>query len=61
MLRGHFRDFSAERLMRFLTALGPRGRYVVRSPGEPAARADAIHLQFGETLSNACAAVPARC
>jgi predicted XRE-type DNA-binding protein len=45
MLRGHFRDFSAERLMRFLTALGCEVDIVVRFPGEPAARADTIHLQ----------------
>ena len=45
MLRGHFRDFSAERLMRFLTALGCEVDIVVRSPGEPAPRADTIHLQ----------------
>ena len=45
MLRGHFRDFSAERLMRLLTSLGCEVDIVVRSPGEPAARADTIHLQ----------------
>ena len=45
MLRGHFRDFSAERLMRFLTALGCEVDIVVRAPGELAARADTIHLQ----------------
>jgi predicted XRE-type DNA-binding protein len=45
MLRGCFRDFSAERLMRFLTALGCEVDIVVRSPGEPAPRADTIHLQ----------------
>jgi predicted XRE-type DNA-binding protein len=45
MLRGHFRDFSVERLMRFLTALGCEVDIVVRSPGEPEARADTIHLQ----------------
>ena len=44
MLRGHFRDFSVERLMRFLTALGCEVDIVVRSPGEPAG-ADTIHLQ----------------
>jgi predicted XRE-type DNA-binding protein len=44
ILRGHFRDFSVERLMRFLTALGCEVDIVVRSPGEPA-RADTIHLQ----------------
>jgi predicted XRE-type DNA-binding protein len=45
MLRGHFRDFSAERLMRFLTALGCKVDIVVRVPGDPAAGADTIHLQ----------------
>ena len=45
MLRGHFRDFSAERLMRFLTALGCAVDIVVRAPGELAARTDTIHLQ----------------
>ena len=45
ILRGHFRDFSAERLMRFLTALGCEVDIVVRSPGKPAARTDTIHLQ----------------
>ena len=45
MLRGHFRDFSAERLMRFLTALSCAVDIVVRTPGEPAARAGTIHLQ----------------
>lgn len=47
ILRGHFRDFSAERLMRFLTALGCEVDIVVRSrsPGKPAARTDIIHLQ----------------
>jgi predicted XRE-type DNA-binding protein len=45
MLRGHFRDFSAERLLRFLTALGCAVDIVVRFPDDPAARADTIHLQ----------------
>lgn len=45
MLRGHFRDFSAERLMRFLSALGCAVDIVVRAPGELAARTDTIHLQ----------------
>jgi predicted XRE-type DNA-binding protein len=45
VLRGHFRDFSVERLMRFLTALGCEVDIVVRSPGEPSARTATIHLQ----------------
>lgn len=45
MVRGHFRDFSVERLMRFLTALGCEVDIVVRSPGEPPAQADTIPLQ----------------
>lgn len=45
VLRGHFRDFSVERLMRFLTALGCEVDIVVRSPGAPAGKGDTIHLQ----------------
>jgi len=45
MLRGRFRDFSVERLMRFLTALGCEVDIVVRVPGQPAGAADTIHLQ----------------
>lgn len=45
ILRGHFREFSVERLMRFLTALGCEIDIVVRSPGEPAGKGDTIHLQ----------------
>ena len=45
ILRGHFREFSVERLMRFLTALGCEVDIVVRSPGEPAGQDDTIHLQ----------------
>lgn len=44
-LREHFRDFSAGRLMPFLSALGCVVDIVVRAPGAPAARADTIHLQ----------------
>ena len=32
MLRGDFRQFSVERLLRFLVALGQDGEIVVRSP-----------------------------
>lgn len=45
VLRGHFRDFSVERLLRFLTALGCEVEIVVRSPGEATAKIDTIHLQ----------------
>ena len=45
MLHGHFRDFSAERLIRFLTALGCAVDIVIRSPGEPATTGDTIRLQ----------------
>lgn len=44
MMRGHFRDLSVERLMRFLTALGCEVDIVVRSPGNPA-RSETIHVQ----------------
>lgn len=44
MLRGRFRDFSVERLMRCLTALGCEVDIVVRAPGQPGKAADAIHL-----------------
>lgn len=44
MLRGRFRDFSVERLMRFLTALGCEVNIVVRSPGEPG-MVEIIHFQ----------------
>ena len=40
MLRGHFRQFSMERLMRFLVALGQHVEIVVRPKGS--ARAGAI-------------------
>jgi predicted XRE-type DNA-binding protein len=42
MLRGHFRQFSVERLMRFLVALGQDVKIVVRPV--PAARAKAAQL-----------------
>ena len=42
MLKGHFRHFSVERLMRFLVALGQDVEIVVR-PG-PAARAKSAQL-----------------
>ena len=42
MLRGHFRQFSVERLMRFLVALGHDVEIVVRPV--PAARAKAAQL-----------------
>jgi predicted XRE-type DNA-binding protein len=45
MLRGRFRDFSVERLMRFLTILGYEVDIVVRPPGDPS-KADTIHLQL---------------
>jgi predicted XRE-type DNA-binding protein len=45
ILRGHFREFSVERLMRFLTALGCEVDIVVRSPDGPAGKSDTIHLQ----------------
>lgn len=45
MLRGRFRDFSVERLMRFLTALGCEVDIVVRAPGQAGKAADTIHLQ----------------
>ena len=45
ILRGHFREFSVERLMRFLTALGCEVDIVVRSPSDPVAGEDIIHLQ----------------
>ncbi len=48
VLRGWFRGYSVERLMRFLTALGCEVDIVVRSPGEPATWADTIHLQPAE-------------
>lgn len=44
MLRGRFRDFSVERLMRFLTLLGCEVDIVIRPNGETA-RAETIHLQ----------------
>jgi predicted XRE-type DNA-binding protein len=43
MLRGHFRQFSVERLMRFLVALGRDVDIVVRRPA-PAARAKVAQL-----------------
>jgi predicted XRE-type DNA-binding protein len=45
MLRGRFRDFSVERLMRFLTALGCEVDIIVRAPGRPIGPADTIHVQ----------------
>lgn len=45
LLRGHFREFSVERLMRFLTALGCEVDIIVRSPGEPGGKDNTIHLQ----------------
>lgn len=38
------REFSVERLMRFLTALGCEVDGVVRSPGAAAGQGDTIHL-----------------
>jgi predicted XRE-type DNA-binding protein len=43
MLRGHFRQFSVERLMRFLVALGQDVQIVVR-PAPAARRSKAAHL-----------------
>lgn len=51
VLRGHFRDFSVERLMRFLTSLGCEVDIVVRSPGEPCVRIDIIRLQPACTVT----------
>ena len=48
VLRGHFREFSVERLMRFLTAVGCEVDIVVRSPGTPGGKGDTIHLQPGQ-------------
>lgn len=45
MLRGRSRDFSVERLMRFLTAPGCEADIVVRASGQPGKAAYAIHLQ----------------
>lgn len=45
MLGGRFRDFSVERLMRFLTALGYEVEIVVRVPGHAGKTADTIHVQ----------------
>ena len=38
MLRGHFRQFSVERLMRFLVSLGQDVEIVVRPSSSPSAR-----------------------
>lgn len=46
ILRGHFRDVSVERLMRFLAALGCEVDIVVRSPDEPSASVDRIPVQL---------------
>jgi predicted XRE-type DNA-binding protein len=43
MLKGHFRQFSVERLMRFLVALGQDVHIVVR-PAPAACRSKAAHL-----------------
>ncbi len=43
MLRGQFRDFSVERLMRFLTAFGCEVDIVIRPHG-PAAKAETIRV-----------------
>jgi predicted XRE-type DNA-binding protein len=47
LLRGHFRQFSVERLMRFLVALGQDVEFVVRPA--PAARARARAAQLTVT------------
>lgn len=44
ILRGRFRGYSVERIMRFLTALGCQVDIVVRTPGK-SAHAETIHLQ----------------
>jgi predicted XRE-type DNA-binding protein len=44
MLRGNFRDFSVERLMRFLQSLGYEIDIVLREPDEPAA-SHTIHVE----------------
>lgn len=43
MLRGHFRDFSVERLMRFLTAFGCDVDIVIQEKGKRA-KAETIRL-----------------
>lgn len=43
MLRGHFRDFSVERLMRFLTAFGCDVDIVIHEKGKKA-KAETIRL-----------------
>lgn len=43
ILRGRFRDFSVERIMRFLTALGCEVDIVVRSQGRTG-RPETIHV-----------------
>lgn len=43
MLRGHFRDFSVERLMRFLTAFGCDVDIVIQEKGKKA-KAETIRL-----------------
>jgi predicted XRE-type DNA-binding protein len=44
MLRGHFRQFSVERLMRFLVALGQDVQIVVRPASAARAKAKAAQL-----------------
>jgi predicted XRE-type DNA-binding protein len=44
LLRGHFRQFSVERLMRFLVALGQDVEIVVRPASAARARAKAAQL-----------------
>jgi predicted XRE-type DNA-binding protein len=44
ILRGRFRGYSVERLLRFLAALGCEVEIVVRAPGQPAG-AETIRLQ----------------
>ena len=44
MLRGQFRDFSVERLMRFLAALGCKVEIVIKPKGRGRAKASPIRI-----------------